>query len=417
MKGFSCYATTANVAARFVYLAPATADISLMDSTLVIVVFVLVVATVLAMMQTRRRDKCLKAFAGFHLTLAEKDGNLSWGSTAVYPTGLEVEFATPVRAPAGHFEHSYIFYKEQYAAMDGLYRYAVGLPDDQQRRRTDVIRKTVDPSATRRAGRKIRNWLGMIRDAVLQVVSVLIGAAKTRAPASAVLSTQEQSIRALSSEIIGHAGNVYDPLLERHLYRQVVVELTRGGRKRSFCGWLKDYSSEFIEVLDAVVNHGPYHALAPHSPGASSIPGVEIRFENHRLAVVNESEQMLFLTEIRRGESVLPMGVVLPVGFTADLRIDAAFGTGASAESIEVWLKTARRIDMVVPRSHALVRHAGSGAETSLYDDERSVVAEAVEARDRRQDVRRGIEPGDAGESGTASESVDRPASEQSVVQ
>lgn len=361
-----------------------------MDSTLVIVLFVLVIATVLAMMQSRKRDKCLNAFAGYHLTLAEKDGNLAWGRTTVYTTGIEVDFATPVRAPAGHFEHSYIYYKEQYAAMDGLYRYAVGLPLEQQRRRTEVIRKTVDPSTTRLVARKIRNWLGMIRDAVLQVVSVLIGAAKTRVPASAVLSTQEQGIRALSSEIIGHAGNVYDPLLERHLYRQVVVELTRGGRKHSFCGWLKDYSSEFIEVLDAVVNQGPYHALAPHRPGASGIPGVEIQFENERLSVINDSEQILFMTEVRRGDDVLSLGVVLPVGYTTGLRINAGFGAGASDADVEVWLKTARRIDMVVPRSHALVRHAGSGAEALLYDDEGSVVAEAVEARDRRQEVRRG---------------------------
>jgi hypothetical protein len=357
-----------------------------MDSTLVIVLFVLVIATILAMMQTRRRDKCLRHFAGYHLTLAEKDGNLAWGRTEVFPTGLEVGYATPVRAPAGHSEHSYIFYKEQFAAMDGLYRYVAGLPEDQQRRRAEVIRQTVDPATIRLVGRKIRNWLGMIRDAILQVVTVLIGAAKTRAPASAVLSTQEQSIRALSSEIIGHAGNVYDPLLERHLYRQVVVELTRAGRKRSFCGWLKDYSSEFVEVLDAVVNYGPYQTLAPHTPGRCTIPGVEIRFEDGKLTVVNESEQMLFMPEIRAAGGIMPMGVVLPVGFTADLRLDASIG--ASGADVEVWLKTARRVDMVVPRTHALIRHAASGAETSVFDDERSLVADAVEARDRRLEGR-----------------------------
>lgn len=375
-----------------------------MDSTFVIVLLVLVIATVLAIFQTRRRDKCLKHFAGYHLTLAEKDGNLSWGRTHIFPTGLEVDFAEPVRAPAGHSEHSYIFYKEQYAAMDGLYRYAAGLPVEQQRRRADVIRRTVDPPPLRVFGRKIRNWLGMIRDAVLQVVSVLIGAAKTRAPASAVLSTQEQGIRALSSEIIGHAGNVYDPLLERHLYRQVVVELTRAGRKRSFCGWLKDYSSEFVEVLDAVVNHGPYQALAPHKPGDCTIPGVEIRFENNRLAVVNESEQMLFMTEIRTGTRTVPMSVVLPIGFTADLRLDSSLD-----QNIEIWLKTARRIDMVVPRSHALIRHAASGAETSIYDDERSVVAEAVEARDRRQEARQDGRRSDPAPVPPADETADEP--------
>jgi hypothetical protein len=355
-----------------------------MDPTLVIILLLLALATVIAFMQSRRRDKCLRHFDGYHVTLAEKDGSLAWGGTRVYPTGLEVTFATPVPAPAGHNEHSYIFYKEQYAAMDGLYRYASGLPEAQQRRRADIIRQTVDPPLFRRISRKIRNWLGMIRDAMVQAVSVLIGAAKMRAPSSAVLSSQEQGIRALSSELIGHAGNVYDPLLESHLYKQVVVEVTRAGAKRSFCGWLADYSGEFVEVLDAVVNSGEFHRLKPYGPGENGIPGMEITYDGTRLAIVNNSEQMLFMTQVRIDEMTRIMDVVLPIGFRASLRHEA----GEDAD-VQVWLKTARRIDMVVPRSHALVRHAASGAEFGPYDDERSVVAEAVEARDRRADTRK----------------------------
>lgn len=351
-----------------------------MDPTLVVILLVLVTGTVLAIMQSRRRDKCLRHFSGYHVTLAEKDGNLSWGRTTVFPTGLEVVYQTPVRAPAGHLERSYIFYKEQYAAMDGLYRYPEGLPESERQRRAEVIRRTVNPSVLRRVGRKLRNWLGMVRDALVQAIGVIIGVAKTRNPGSAVLSTQEQGIKALSSEIIGHTGNLYDPLLESHLYSQVVVEITRSGERHSFCGWLKDYSAEFIEVLDAVVNTGPTRPPAMLRPGEPAMDGVEVALEEGRLRVANLTASMLFMPQARIAGSVLELNVVLPTGFTADLRVPGHLAPG----DVEVSIETAQRVDFVVPRSHALIRHAADGTEALVVSTERSVVAEAVEARDEK---------------------------------
>ena len=46
----------------------------------------------------------------------------------------------------------------------------------------------------------------------------------------------EDSLRSLSNEIIGYSGNAFDPLLERHLSQRVVVEVTRDGQRRDYCG-------------------------------------------------------------------------------------------------------------------------------------------------------------------------------------
>ena len=185
-----------------------------MDTTFWVIVGIIVIGTVLAMMQARRRDKCLRDFDGFHVTLAEKGGDITWGLMDLYSSGLEIIYDRPVVTRQGHLEGSFLFYKDQYAAIDALFRYPEGLSVEAKQRRRKVIEQTANPGIWRRGKRHIRNWISMIRDALLQVASVAIGAAKTRTPGAAVLSTQEQGLKALSSEIIGHAGNAFDPLLE-----------------------------------------------------------------------------------------------------------------------------------------------------------------------------------------------------------
>lgn len=89
-----------------------------MDATLWTLLTLLALATVLALIRSRRRDRCLRDFDGFTVTLAEQGGDLVWGRACVYPTGIEIEYETPVVAPAGHLERSFIFYRDQFEAME-----------------------------------------------------------------------------------------------------------------------------------------------------------------------------------------------------------------------------------------------------------------------------------------------------------
>ncbi len=38
--------------------------------------------------------------------------------------------------------------------------------------------------------------------------------------------------------------------MERHIGHKVVLELTRGNKVIEYCGVLKDYTAEFVEVMD-----------------------------------------------------------------------------------------------------------------------------------------------------------------------
>ncbi len=371
-----------------------------MSGTLLTIVVLLAVATAVAILQAQRRDRCLEGFEGFHVTLAEHNGTLAWGRLDVYASGLEVTYDTPVPARAGHLEGSSIFYNEQYEAMDALYRVPEGLPPEEQQRRAEAIRRTARPSAGRRLLRRMRNWAGMVRDALIRSAGLLVGMAGRSRRGAAVLASQEQNLAALSGEVVGHAGNAFDPLLEAHIYRQVVVEVTRAGVTRSYCGWLKDYTSQFVEVVDAYANaagvHVPRRWYAPDAApeenasgeGASvedasgeGAAGEHVRpapfrieaFADH-VRVVNETEYVLSVHQVEAGEDVWAIGCVLPPGSAAALPLPE----GADAGAAHVQVSTAERIDLVVPRARAIVRHAADGTEANLHAAPPSVVADAL---------------------------------------
>ncbi len=50
--------------------------------------------------------------------------------------------------------------------------------------------------------------------------------------------------------LIGFAGTAYEPIFEKHIGSKVVLEFYNEDKTWFFPGILKDYTSEFIELMD-----------------------------------------------------------------------------------------------------------------------------------------------------------------------
>jgi hypothetical protein len=353
------------------------------SSTLLTVFIILVVATVLALIRTRRRDRCLKAFDRFPVTLATHNQKMTWGALRLHPTGMELTYPAPVVAAEGHLERSVILYKEQYADLHAVYRCPEGLSADDRARRETLIEQTRHPGLLRRLWRWIRNWMGMVRDALLQSVGMIVGVAKAKAPAGALIGRHDKQVESLSSEVIQHTGNAFDPLLEQHLFSQVVVQIVGPeGVRRSYCGWLKDYTSDFVEILDAYANTYRAEALAlePYRVGDRRLPNQEISIVDGTLRLVNGGSRMFYLQRLTRGDDWQhPIDAVVPPGFTSTITLPPELRQGTDRD-VRIWMGTVERVDMVMPRQRAHVRHAAGGSDDS-YEAHRGRLAE-MEAED-----------------------------------
>ena len=74
--------------------------------------------------------------------------------------------------------------------------------------------------------------------------------AKKVTPAAGVLSSQDKYVSRMKQDLMSSAGTSYEPLLEKYIGHKVVFEMVAGDKICKYRGVLKDYTADFIEIMD-----------------------------------------------------------------------------------------------------------------------------------------------------------------------
>ncbi len=220
------------------------------DLFTVTIIFIVLATVVTAFIRGRKRDKCLKDFAGNMATLEKTDGKIIWGQLNVENTGLEFVYPSKHKDRKGHNEISYILYKYEYPNIQLLIRYHDQLSEGNKKEREKELKRTYHPALLRRLKRKLQNVFKTLRDSVMEVVNLLISQAKKATPAGATLASQDKYVSQMKQELMGAAGTSFEPLLEKYIGSRMVLELIKGDKIFEFVGVLKDYTADFVEIMD-----------------------------------------------------------------------------------------------------------------------------------------------------------------------
>ena len=224
---------------------------SIIQNTFAITILFIVISTIVAaFIKGRKRDKCLKDFSQDSITLEGTNGKMIWGALNVENTGLELVYKTAHKDEEGHDETSYILYKYEYPNIQALIRYHDQLSEHNRTKRQKELKRTYHPGFFRRFNRRILNIFKTVRDSVMDIVNMLISQAKKATPAGGVLTSQDKYVTQMKQEVMGSVGTSYEPLLERYIGHKVVLELIKGDKMFEFPGVLKDYTAQFIEIMD-----------------------------------------------------------------------------------------------------------------------------------------------------------------------
>jgi hypothetical protein len=124
------------------------------------------------------------------------------------------------------------------------------LSDQNKQAREKELKRTYHPGFWRRLKRRILNIFRTIRDSIVEIVNLLISQAKKATPAGKVLSSQDKYVSQMKQELMASAGTSFEPLLERYIGHKVVLEMIKGDKIFEYCGVLKEYTAEFIEIMD-----------------------------------------------------------------------------------------------------------------------------------------------------------------------
>ncbi len=197
------------------------------------------------------RDRCLKDFQNFHVTLELKDKPTYWGQLQVFSSGLEVRYAHPVHDKTGHVESSILFLKDRMGNMQALYRFHDELSADEQRRRAEEIERSYHPGLHHQLWRALRNFFNTFRDAIGESIGFVVSRFKETG-GSQVVQTQDARITKIGQTVLDTtARQSFEPILELYIGRRVVAQELRTDKSiREHGGILKDYTADWLELLD-----------------------------------------------------------------------------------------------------------------------------------------------------------------------
>ncbi len=318
------------------------------DVTLLATIGLVFFASLLgAYIRASRRDPCLKSFAGYHVTLELADNRLVWGVMDLEATGLELRYRNSVQDD-NHVESSYVLYAGEFGQIQSLYRYADDLDEESKQRRHRDLDRSFHPGLPRRIVRGLRNFVSLASESLSEVVGLIIGG--LRKPAGRYITEAgETHLKSLGSTFVGQVGSGYDPLLEHYVGHKMVFELMEDDEVHEHVGIFKNYSPDFMEILD--VQYPQPKEFTISEDGMLVSDQLRGLVEGDALRVVNDSQQPVLLQSLIVNERAEMLNVVVDAGEAVVLH------PGVNCQSAKLSARVIRELDLIVPRTRCVVRH------------------------------------------------------------
>ncbi len=227
-----------------------------MDSIFLLTIgFIFLGALFSNVMKWRNKDRVLKDLQDFNTTIEMQDGKRIWGKTHVYTNGMELYFSRSAKNSMGDPIATYIFYRNDIDKIRAVYRNHSELSKENQQKRKDEVQAITHPSFMMVLARKSRIFFNMFNDAIGEALNVFLSRMKGGKSGGAVFDTQSDHLKKIGTTALSAVGNSFDPILEKYISCRVVVSLQDDLHKDEFCGFLKEYSSAWLSILDCRLTH------------------------------------------------------------------------------------------------------------------------------------------------------------------
>jgi hypothetical protein len=319
-----------------------------MDLSLFITLGVIFLITLIgAYLRSTVKERCLKCFVGFTVTLERADGKIVWGKLRLEPTGIELIYPDAIQDEK-HLESSYVLYGSEYHDIQAIYRYADALSLEERARRDHNVHRAFHPSPFRQIGRGLRNFLSTATNSLNEVLNVVVGRVQ-KTGGRYIAEGGGASISKLSGQVLGQVGTVHDPMLESLIGRRVVAEWLEDNEVHEHVGILQDYSADFLLLLD--VQYPQQQTLTVDEKGVGAAHRVSAEYADGALKVQNLGSQPLLLVAIKQADHEQVINGLVDGGETLVLH------TEMEPIGAQLSMRVVRELDLIVPRTRCVVRH------------------------------------------------------------
>ncbi|NLK63080.1 MAG: hypothetical protein GX287_06440 [Fusobacteria bacterium] len=214
-------------------------------SFMITLAFIILSTVLIAFIRRKNLDKCLRDFNKDNINLVINEDITFIGKLRVENTGFELVFQKMIA-----YNASYILYKNEFANIKYIIRYYEDQTEKSKKRREWSLKNTYHPSLIKKMIRNIQNSFRILRDSLLEVINLIIGSSKNKLPIVGSFNYQDKYMTQIKKEIVDAVGTSYEPLLEKIIGKKVVIIFNYNGTIEKFIGILKEYSTDFIQLLN-----------------------------------------------------------------------------------------------------------------------------------------------------------------------
>lgn len=214
-------------------------------------ILLFVAATVTAIATRRKRDRCLKYFNREPVMVLMQSGKWLWGKFIAYPKAIELVFERPEKDESGYKKSSYVLYSPEVDTIKKIIQPPPKAGTKEYDRWQKEIRRISNPSIFRRFRRWVWNVFNTLRDAISQSLGMIIGTMKKSTPMGRV-SGADKHAGEIGNTLLGTVPNAYEPVLEKYLSKQVIVEMLEDGQVIEFAGLLQEYSGKYLLLRNVI---------------------------------------------------------------------------------------------------------------------------------------------------------------------
>ncbi|MBN1188035.1 MAG: hypothetical protein JXB49_37515 [Bacteroidales bacterium] len=223
----------------------------MIDNLFSLTLLVIIVSSLIAAyIRRKHKDRCLKDFNANFVTVLYADNQTDIGVLSVTGSGMQVRYEKEVHLGNNEKYIGEFIYKSEFSAIKCIIRHVDKLHGKQVKSRERQLKYIYKPTFLMRVVRALQNFFKTIRDSLVDVIQVLVGRSIKNANLLSAMQSQNKYVTQVNQQLASMVEAAYEPLLEKNIGKRVEAILDKGEKPLKLRGILKEYTSEFIELLD-----------------------------------------------------------------------------------------------------------------------------------------------------------------------
>lgn len=205
-----------------------------------------------AFLKGKHKDRCLKHFQNLSAYVIRTKHKDLWGDINIESNCIEIIFKEDYIVSINNVDYNkrnFIIYKDEFDTIDKIIHFLDINQEADQVKRKALLKSLVRPNIFKRIWRKTLIFFNIVKDALLEVAGTVMKKTKLSD------SNKDKLIGSFKDNSLNsYSGASHQPVWEKYIGKQVILEQIIGESKKEYIGILKEYSSSYILLFNVEID-------------------------------------------------------------------------------------------------------------------------------------------------------------------